>query len=104
MITDAQGIPLACTLTGANRHDVTQLIPLVNAIPYIGGKPGPAIRLPKSLYADRAYHSAFHEILLCNRKIKSRIAKRGQSHGSGLGKRRWVVERTISWLHQHQHL
>jgi transposase len=25
-------------------------------------------------------------------------ARHGQPHGSGLGKTRWVVERTISWL------
>ena len=40
LITDANGIPLAHKLTGANRHDVTQALPLVNAIPAIGGKPG----------------------------------------------------------------
>jgi len=27
LITDANGVPLACLLTGANRHDVTQLLP-----------------------------------------------------------------------------
>jgi transposase len=25
-------------------------------------------------------------------------------HGSGLGKQRWVVERTIAWLHQYRRL
>ena len=28
------------------------------------------------------------------------LAKRNTEHGSGLGKFRWFVERTISWLHQ----
>ena len=28
----SNGVPLACFLTGANRHDVTQLLPLVEAI------------------------------------------------------------------------
>jgi len=87
-------------LTGANRHDVTQLIPLVHAIPAIGGKPGRPLRRPKSLYADRAYHSQMHSILLRNRGIEPRIARRGEPHGSGPGKVRWVVERTSSWLHQ----
>jgi len=32
------------------------------------------------------------------------MAKRGQPHGSGLGKFRWVVERSISWLHQFRRL
>jgi hypothetical protein len=27
------------------------------------------------------------------------IARRGSTHGSGLGARRWVVERTLAWLH-----
>lgn len=30
--------------------------------------------------------------------IEPHIGKRGTPHGSGLGKVRWVVERTISWL------
>jgi hypothetical protein len=33
--TDANGIPLAAALTGANEHDVTQMIPLVDAIPAV---------------------------------------------------------------------
>jgi hypothetical protein len=32
------------------------------------------------------------------------IARRKTAHGSGLGSQRWVVERTLSWLHQHQRL
>ncbi|WP_197909557.1 transposase [Gemmata massiliana] len=30
--------------------------------------------------------------------VEPHIAKRNTSHGSGLGKVRWVVERTISWI------
>jgi transposase len=41
MLTDAHGIPLAVILTGANRHDVTQLLPLVDNIPHVKGKPVP---------------------------------------------------------------
>ena len=33
VITDGGGIPLAVTLTGGNRNDITQLIPLIDAIP-----------------------------------------------------------------------
>jgi hypothetical protein len=40
LLVDASGIPLAWTLTGGNRHDVTQLIPLVERIPPVRGKPG----------------------------------------------------------------
>ncbi|MCW2530566.1 MAG: hypothetical protein JWP62_136 [Blastococcus sp.] len=33
LICDAAGIPLAVTLTGGNRNDITQLIPLLEAVP-----------------------------------------------------------------------
>jgi len=32
--------------------------------------------------------------------IKPVLAKRRTPHGSGLGKTRWYVERTLAWLHQ----
>jgi transposase len=104
ILTEAQGIPIVVRLTGANQHDVTQLIALVNGIPAIGGKPGRPLRRPECLYADRAYHSELHSILLRHKGIEPRIAQRGQPHGSGLGKVRWVVERTLSWLHQYRRL
>ena len=34
-ITDRAGVPLAVTLTGGSRDDVTQLMPLITAIPPI---------------------------------------------------------------------
>lgn len=77
---------------------------LVEALPTIRGKRGRPIRRPKSLYADRAYHSQMHSILLWHGGIEPCIAQRGQPHGSGLGKYRWVVERTLSWLHQFRRL
>jgi DDE family transposase len=40
VIVEAHGIPLAATLTCGNRHDVTQLIPLVHAVPPVRGKRG----------------------------------------------------------------
>ncbi|MBC3842934.1 hypothetical protein GXW82_30435 [Streptacidiphilus sp. 4-A2] len=37
MITDGRGTPLAITLTGGNRHDVTRIPPLLDAVPRIRG-------------------------------------------------------------------
>jgi transposase len=31
--------------------------------------------------------------------VKPIIARRGSTRGSGLGARRWVVERTLAWMH-----
>ena len=38
------------------------------------------------------------------RGINPRLAKRNTEHGSGLGRHRWVVERTFAWLHQFRRL
>ncbi|MET7402565.1 hypothetical protein ABZS66_54700 [Dactylosporangium sp. NPDC005572] len=37
VITDGAGIPLAVSLTGGNRHDITQLLLLIDAIPPVRG-------------------------------------------------------------------
>jgi transposase len=104
VLTDAQGIPLAAEITAANAHDVTQLLPLVAAIPPVGGKPGPRRRFPERVQGDRAYDSEDHRRVLRWLGITPVLARRLTEHGSGLGKTRWVVERTLSWLHQYRRL
>jgi len=86
-------------LTGANDHDVTQLLPLVDGIAPIHGKPGRARCRPRCVQGDRAYDSQPHRQALASRGIRSLLARRNTEHGSGLGKTRWVVERTLAWLH-----
>jgi len=104
LITDAGGIPLAATVTGANAHDVTQLLPLVEAIPPVRGKRGRPRKRPRRVQGDRAYDSEPHRQVLRKQGIEPVLAKRNTEHGSGLGVYRWVVERTISWLHQMRRL
>jgi transposase len=104
VLTDANGIPLSDTLTGANRHDVTQLVPLIDGIPPIAGKPGHPKRCPEEVYADRAYDSEPHREELRHRGIDPHLARRNQPHGSGLGVFRWVSERTLGWLHNFRRL
>jgi transposase len=99
LITDAHGMPLAVTLTGGHRHDVTQLIPLVEAIPPIRGRRGRPLRRPGELFADRGYDHRTHRRRLRSRGITPRIARRGAAHGSGLGRHRWVIERSFAWLY-----
>jgi transposase len=101
VIRDGWDTPLAVTLTAPNRNDITGLIPLVDRVPPTGrhGK-----FRPKKLLADRAYYSRRHRQALRERGITPRLAKTQEPHGSGLGKDRWVVERTIGWLHQHRRL
>jgi len=99
ILTDGQGIPLAARLTAANVNEVTQLLPLVDAVPAVGGKPGHPRQRPKRLFADRAYSSKAKRQELRRRGIQPFIPEQRAPHGSGLGKVRWVVERTIAWFH-----
>jgi PhnB protein len=80
------------------------MIPLVDAIPPVRGRRGRPRRRPDKLYGDRAYHSREGRKELRCRGIQARIAWPKRPHGSGLGTRRWVVERTIAWLHQYRRL
>ncbi|MGV9884078.1 IS5 family transposase [Streptomyces sp. NPDC003006] len=99
VITDGRGIPLAVSLTGGNHHGVTQLLPLVDKIPVVAGRVGRPRRRPDALLADRGYDYGLYRRLLWHRGIRPVIAERGQPHGSGLVIFRYVVERTIAWLH-----
>ena len=95
---------MAVILTGANRPDVTQLLPLVDAIPAVRGKRGRPRNRPDCVQGDRAYDSQPHRQQLRVRGIQPVLAHRNTAHGSGLGIFRWVVERTIAWLHQFRRL
>ena len=104
ILTEARGIPLTAVLTSANRHDITQLLPLVDAIPPLRGCPGRPVRKPGLIQGDRGYDSQPHRDALHRRGIDTQLAKRRTPHGSGLGRTRWVVERTLAWLHRFRRL
>ncbi|WNZ06432.1 IS5 family transposase [Streptomyces sp. 11x1] len=99
VLTDGQGIPLAVSLTGGNRNDVTQFLALLDKVPAVAGLVGRPRRRPDALLADRGYDHDKYRRLLRARGIRPVIAERGQPHGSGPGVFRYVVERTIAWLH-----
>ena len=48
-------------------------------------------------FADKGYDAERHRDLCRRFGAKPRIHKRGQPRGSGLGKRRWPVERSNAW-------
>ena len=74
ILTEAGGIPLTALLTAANRHDITQLVPLVDAIPPLRGCPGRPVRKPGLIQGDRA-------------TIRNRTATRCSAAGSARSSR-----------------
>ena len=56
------------------------------------------------MVGDRAYDAEAIRLGLRARHIVPLLAKRNTEHGSGLGRWRWVVERTFAWLNQFRRL
>jgi transposase len=104
VITDANGIPLTCSVTAANRNDISEMAPLVNQLPEVAGKPGHPRRKPDALQGDLGYDSEPHRWGLRLMGIEPVLPEKGFDDDSGLGATRWPVERTLSWLHQNRRL
>jgi len=49
-------------------------------------------------------HGVFCLFLKSSPEERAVVAKPGSPHGSGLGVFRWVVERTLAWLHRFRRL
>lgn len=100
IVTDRCGIPLVVQTGPANQRDDRRAFALLDAFPKIQGPRGrPRIR-PRSLQGDAGY--GFPDLIreVRRRRIKPQLAPRGAAapHGSGLGKTRYVVERTLAWF------
>ncbi|KIF05842.1 transposase, partial [Streptomyces sp. RSD-27] len=53
---------------------------------------------PQRLHADKAYDIPELRKWLRGKRIGVRIARKGIESSERLGRRRWVIERTMSWL------
>jgi transposase len=101
IVTDARAVPLMAHVTAANVNDITHLDALVAHLPAVRGRRGGRADGPTSC---RATDSQPHRDRLAARGIVAIFGRRRTSHGSGLGVFRWVVERTLAWLHRFRRL
>ncbi len=94
-------MPLHVLASAANVHDSRLFEPLLDTNPGVRGRrghPGRPRRRPQKLHADKGYDYPRCRRYLHRRGIKVRIARRGIEDKNHLGRHRWVVERTISWV------
>lgn len=77
---------------------------MVDAILPVRGRCGAPRRRPEAVQTDRGYRSHRKRIGMWIRNIEPIIPDKDAPHGSGLGVTRWVIERTISCLHQFRRL
>ena len=103
-MVDAQGIPLAVRLSGANRNDCQLFEEMLDAIPALKTRGrGRPRRRPGKAHADKAYDHRKCRDACRRRGIIPRIARRGIESKTTLGRHRWVIERTFAWLNRQRH-
>ena len=98
LIIDRNGLPLSLGISGANLHDSQGLQPLVRGIPPIRSRRGPRHRWPGKPHGDKKHDYDYLRQWLRTRDIRHRIARKGIESSQRLGRHRWVVERSLSWL------
>lgn len=103
-MVDREGTPLKLLLTAANVNETTMLAATVDAVHPIKGRRGRPRKRPNKLHADKGYDSKQNRAALRQRGITPRIARRGVESKQRLGRHRWVVERTHSWLNRFRRL
>ncbi len=105
MLCEANGVPLAVAIDGANRHDVKLLEPTLQAL--VVECPPPMRGQPYGVCLDKGYDAAAVRALLEDLGLEPHIRSRGEEadelkrHPDAQA-RRWVVERDHSWLNRYR--
>ena len=104
---DARGVPLSIIVTGANRHDVTQLEAVLKAI--MVKRTTPTERRNKHLCADAAYTGAPALCIIQEHGYIAHVRGRGQEVSEKKKDprkkaRRWIVEVAHSWFNRFRKL
>lgn len=91
------GVPVACAATAANVNDTLlfeRLLLMAFAI----------LSRIRTVFADKGYDAKHHRDLYRRFGVKPGIYQRGRPRGSGLGTRRWPVERSNAWILENKRL
>ncbi|MFE7842330.1 transposase, partial [Streptomyces sp. NPDC057474] len=94
--SDACGVPLGIVSDGANRHDSPLLGPTLYAVQAQVG----ALPETVNVNLDRGYDSVKSRVLIAELGFTAEIARKGVPAPIQAGKR-WVVERTHSWMNDY---
>lgn len=107
LLTDSRGVPLAVTVAGANRHDMKMTEPTLDNI--VIERPEPTPEEPQHLCLDKGFDYDVVREAVEARQYIEHIRSRGEEANAkrdipGYRARRWVVERTHSWLNRFRRL
>ena len=107
LLTEGAGLPLAVEVDGANRHDMKLLAATLDGV--VVTRPAPTDDAPQHLCLDAGYDYDVVRDEVAARGYVAHIRSRGEERRlkllvPGHRARRWVVERTHSWMDRSRRL
>jgi len=103
LLTEGRGLPLGCVVGGANKNDFKITRATLKSIPI--KRPPLTAKRPQGLCLDKGYDYEDVRVLLKRFHFVPHIRSRGEEARSSrkdprVKARRWVVERTHSWMNR----
>jgi putative transposase len=103
LLTEANGVPVGLAVDGANRHDKILAEATLESIPVV--RPEPTDDHQQGMCLDKAYDSDDVRELVREFGFTAHVRARGEEakalkREAGFKARRWVVERTHSWMNR----
>jgi putative transposase len=103
VLTEGHGVPLGLAVDGANRHDMKLARNTIESI--VVERPEPTEEQPQGMCLDKGYDYREIRDLLVEFGFTAHIRSRGEeakelAQEAGKRARRWVVERTHSWMNR----
>ena len=103
LLTEGHGVPLGLAIEGANRHDMKLVRATLESI--VVPRPEPSPDAPQGMCLDKGYDYEEVRALLVEFGFTAHIRSRGEeiqelAQEAGKRARRWVVERSHSWMNR----
>ena len=103
MLVEGDGLPVGLAVDGANRNDFKMLEETIQSVPI--RRPKPTAKDPQNLCLDKGYDYTEIYELIKEFHFTGHVRARGEEaklikKRAGFKARRWVVERTHSWMNR----
>jgi transposase len=103
LLTDGHGVPIGLAIDGANRHDMKLVRPTLESL--VAERPEPTEQQPQGMCLDKGYDYDEVREILEEFGFTAHIKARGEEakelrEEAGKRARRWVVERSHSWMNR----
>jgi putative transposase len=103
LLTEGHGVPIGLALDGANRHDMKLVRATIDSI--VVERPEPSDEQRQGMCLDKGYDYDDVRAVLAEFGFTAHIRSRGEeakelAREAGKRARRWVVERSHSWMNR----